>query len=94
MTKIRKFSTITAATIGAAAVMVLQRARRSPAAQRMHDLASPANVNDHVDPLMDGPGDGHAVGHRHLSPSPEQTTALLAHRARRAWTNVRSRDHR
>lgn len=35
--------------------------------------------------------DGHAAGHRHLTPSPDITSGSLDHRAERRWTQAKRR---
>jgi hypothetical protein len=84
-----KVRTTAAAALTATGVAAwFRRRRRSDAAAIRHDLTSPRGANE---PVSVGPlsNDGHAAGHRHLSPPPEISSRTLAHRAERQWVEAK-----
>lgn len=82
---------LTIAGVTAAAFTLLRRSRRTGGVAAMHDLGSPAGVDEAGHIPADGSGDGHAPGHRHLAPPPVSRSARLAHRADRSWAMVTRR---
>ena len=84
-----KVRTTAAAALTATGVAAwFRRRHRTDAAAIRHDLTSPRRVDEPV-PVGSLSNDGHATGHRHLSPPPEITSRTLAHRAERQWVEAK-----